>query len=79
MAQFLNHKHVSAVPMQANFQYNTRYHAKRPATSVADLPIGFNSNPDPAFYLNADPDPDSDPGSQTNADPFAVTKSWILT
>jgi hypothetical protein len=27
--------------------------------------IGFNANPDPAFYLNAD----LDPGSQTNADP----------
>ncbi len=24
---------------------------------------------DPAFYLNADPDLDPDPGSQTNADP----------
>jgi hypothetical protein len=29
--------------------------------------IGFNANPDAAFYLNAYPDPD--PGSQTNADP----------
>ncbi len=29
--------------------------------------IGFNA--DPAFYLNADPDTDTDPGSQTNADP----------
>jgi hypothetical protein len=27
--------------------------------------IGFNANPDPAFYLNAE----LDPGSQTNADP----------
>jgi hypothetical protein len=27
--------------------------------------IGFNANPDPAFYLNGD----LDPGSQTNADP----------
>jgi hypothetical protein len=42
---------------------------------------GFNA--DPAFYLNADPDKDPDPGSQTNADPggsgswsdFKVTKS----
>ncbi len=31
--------------------------------------IGFNADPDPAFYLNADPDPDPDPGSQINADP----------
>ncbi len=29
--------------------------------------IGFNADPDPAFYLSADPDPD--PGSQTNAEP----------
>ncbi len=27
--------------------------------------IGFNADPDPAFYLNSDPDP----GSQTSADP----------
>jgi hypothetical protein len=27
--------------------------------------MGFNANPDPAFYLNAD----LDPGSQTNVDP----------
>jgi hypothetical protein len=27
--------------------------------------VGFNADPDPAFYLNAD----SDPRSQTNADP----------
>ncbi len=26
-------------------------------------------NPDLAFYLNADPNPDPDPGSQTNPDP----------
>jgi hypothetical protein len=30
--------------------------------------IGFNADPDPAFYLNADPNPDPDSGSQTNAD-----------
>ncbi len=29
--------------------------------------IGFNPDPDPAFYLSADTGPD--PGSQTNADP----------
>ncbi len=28
--------------------------------------IGFNADPDPAFFLIVDPDPD--PGSQTNAD-----------
>ncbi len=46
--------------------------------------IGFNSDPDPVFYLNAEPD--QDPGSQTNADPdgsgswsnFCVTKGLIL-
>jgi hypothetical protein len=31
--------------------------------------IAFNADPDPAFYLNADPDTDPDPGSQTNEDP----------
>jgi hypothetical protein len=36
-------------------------------TSVSD-PHWF-PDPDPAFYLKADPDPDSDPGRQTNADP----------
>jgi hypothetical protein len=49
------------------FQSSTRYHATRPSTSVAELPIGFNADPDPAFYLNADPDTESDPGRQTNA------------
>jgi hypothetical protein len=48
--------------------------------------IGFNTNtnPDPAFYVSADPDPD--PGSKANADPvpdpgqiFAVTESLMLT
>jgi hypothetical protein len=36
------------------------------------LQIGFNTDPDPdpAFYLNADPDLKSD---------FAITKSWVLT
>ncbi len=48
--------------------------------------IGFNPDPDPAFYLNLDPV--SDPGSQTNADlneyesgalsDFKVTKSRIF-
>ncbi len=33
------------------------------------IPIGFNADLDPAFHLNADPNPDPDPGSQTNADP----------
>jgi hypothetical protein len=28
---------------------------------------GFNADPDPAFYLIADPDADPDPGRQTNA------------
>jgi hypothetical protein len=30
------------------------------------IPIGFNADPDPAFYIKADPDPDS--RSQTNAE-----------
>ncbi len=34
--------------------------------SVLWIRIGFNADPDPAFYLNADADPDA--GSQ-NADP----------
>jgi hypothetical protein len=47
--------------------------------------IGFNADPDPAFYIITDPDP----GSQTNVGPcgsgagtwsdFAVTKIWIFT
>ncbi len=50
--------------------------------------FGFNADPDLAFYLNADPDTDPDPGSQTKADPGGfrsgswsdiwVTKNWIL-
>jgi hypothetical protein len=37
--------------------------------------MGFNVDPDTAFYLNADPDPE--PESQTHADrsDFKVTKS----
>ncbi len=55
--------------------------------SVLRIRIDFNADLDPAFHLNAGPDPD--PGSQNNADPclfgswsdFAFTnwKSWILT
>jgi hypothetical protein len=37
--------------------------------SVLWIRIGFNADPDPAFYFDADPDSDPDPGSQTNADP----------
>jgi hypothetical protein len=40
--------------------------------------IRFNADPDPAFYINAD----SDPGSQTSADPawsdFAIIKNLII-
>jgi hypothetical protein len=35
--------------------------------SVLRVRIGFNADPDPAFYLITDPDP----GSKTNADPDA--------
>jgi hypothetical protein len=52
--------------------------------AVFRLRIGFNTDPDPAFCLNAD----LDPRSQTNSDPcgygseswsdFAVTKNWFL-
>jgi hypothetical protein len=38
-----------------------------PFPSVLWIRIGFNTDRDPPFYLNADPDPD--PGSRTNADP----------
>jgi hypothetical protein len=31
--------------------------------------VGFNPDPDPAFYLNVRPDIDPDSGSQTNPDP----------
>ncbi len=38
--------------------------------AVLWIHIGFNADPDPAFYLkNTDPDPDPDSGSQMNADP----------
>ncbi len=40
-------------------------------TSVLD-PCGFNTNPDSAFYLNADLDPD--PGKPGNP-----SKNWIFT
>ncbi len=30
---------------------------------------GFSADPEPAFYLNADPNPAPDPGRHTNADP----------
>ncbi len=30
-----------------------------PFFAVLRIRIGFNADPDPAFYLNADPDPDS--------------------
>ncbi len=30
---------------------------------------GFNADPDPALYLNADPDTNPDPRNQINADP----------
>jgi len=49
---------------------------------VLRIRIGFNADPDAAFYLNADPDPES----QTYAGPcgsgswsdFAATRSLIL-
>jgi hypothetical protein len=37
----------------------------RYSLAVLWIRIGFNAYPDPAFYLNANPDPD--PGSETNA------------
>ncbi len=35
-------------------------------TAVLWIRIGFNADPDPAYYLTADPGPES----QTNADPY---------
>jgi hypothetical protein len=32
--------------------------------------IGFNADPDPAFYLNVDPDQAQ--GCRTNADPWGI-------
>jgi hypothetical protein len=37
--------------------------------------IGINANSDSVFYLNADPEPDLDPGIQINADPCG-SGSW---
>jgi hypothetical protein len=42
--------------------------------AVMWMHIGFNTDLDPAFYFNADLDPD--PGSQTNADPCR-SGSWL--
>jgi hypothetical protein len=40
--------------------------------------IGFNADPDPAFYLITGTNPDPDPGSQTNADPCGSEfGSWV--
>jgi hypothetical protein len=41
---------------------------------VLRIRIGFSEDPDPAFYLNADLDPD--PISQSNADPSG-SGSWL--
>ncbi len=41
--------------------------------SKVRIRISFNADPDPAFYLSADPYPD--PGSQTNEDPCR-SGSW---
>jgi hypothetical protein len=41
---------------------------------VFRIPIGFNADPDPAFYLKADPDQDPDSGSQT----MRIHVDWIL-
>ncbi len=35
---------------------------------------GFNADPDPAFYLSADLDPDPDSGSKTN--PYPETNPY---
>ncbi len=40
--------------------------------------IGFNADTDPAFYLNADPDPKPDTGKKNNADPYG-SGSWSQT
>jgi hypothetical protein len=48
------------------------------SSSVVDLiRIGLNADPDPAFYLNVDPDTDLDPGRQINPvpDPVQTLKS----
>jgi hypothetical protein len=31
------------------------------STVVLWIRTGFNADPDPAFFVNADPDPDADP------------------
>ncbi len=78
------HKPILGCAISDNFQQASI----RPVLWIC---IGFNavSDPDTAFYLSADPEPDLDPGRQIIADPcesgywswsdFAVTKSWIFT
>ncbi len=53
----------------ASLQYGTNNSAT--IFSVLWIRIGFSADPDPAFfiYLNWDPDRDPDPGIQNNADP----------
>ncbi len=53
-------------------RFNTWDYSKRIKTFSIKIPvfqicIGFHADPDPAFYLNADPDPET--GSKTNEDP----------
>ncbi len=41
-------------------------------------PLCFNADPDPAFYLSADPDLDPYPGSQTNVDSDSDSGQTLL-
>jgi hypothetical protein len=49
--------------MHTSGQWKTEFLSK----PVLWICIGFNADPEPAFNFSADPD--TDPGSQTNADP----------
>ncbi len=39
----------------------------------------FNADPDPAFHIYEDPDPDLDPASKSNADPDPQLIIWTAT
>jgi hypothetical protein len=40
--------------------------------TVLRIRFGFPADPDPAYYLNMDPDTDPNPGSQTTKPPMMI-------
>jgi hypothetical protein len=78
MAQFLNHKHIDAVPMQANFQSDTRFGTTQPAQQpvLRICPLVSMRIRIQLFCFYADPDTDRIQGAKSmRIRPFAVTES----